>query len=260
MTVSSFIGVLGTLGLVLGLLLVTLRLLKRLSVTTATGLAPLPLRVEQRLAVGPRQGIAIVRIGTRVVAVSTGEGGVRRIADVTDDAEALNPTTETDGSEPINTMGAGDPTAPTGFGNILRTAIKRSLPLVFALACALPSMGAQATKAPATAPATAPAKAAAKAATKTAIKAPAGKGTAKPATPVAQTPVQPTAGRADTMIVTADELIVQVWSGEGADADADGDTLTRRRNHVSYLLEAARLAVRAAMRAGDEIDLHQGDV
>lgn len=63
-------------------------------------------------------------------------------------------------------------------------------------------------------------------------------------------------GRADTMLVTADELIVQVWSGEGG----NGDTLTRRRNHVSYLLEAARLAVRAAMRAGDEIDLHRGDV
>jgi hypothetical protein len=63
-------------------------------------------------------------------------------------------------------------------------------------------------------------------------------------------------GRADTMLVTADELIVQVWSGEGG----NGDTLTRRRNHVSYLMEAARLAVRAAMRAGDEIDLHQGDV
>jgi hypothetical protein len=63
-------------------------------------------------------------------------------------------------------------------------------------------------------------------------------------------------GRADTMLVTADELIVQVWSGEGG----NGDTLTRRRNHVSYLMEAARLAVRAAMRAGDEIDLHRGDV
>lgn len=192
MTVSSFIGVLGTLGLVLGLLLVTLRLLKRLSVTTATGLAPLPLRVEQRLAVGPRQGIAIVRIGTRVVAVSTGEGGVRRIADVTDDAEALNPTTDTDGSEPTITMGAGDSAAPTGFGNILRTAIKRSLPLVLALACALPSMGAQATTT-ATPTTTAPA-------TKTATKAPAGKGAAKPATPIVQPVVQPTAGRADTMI------------------------------------------------------------
>ncbi len=63
-------------------------------------------------------------------------------------------------------------------------------------------------------------------------------------------------GRADTMLVTADELIVQVWSG---DPD-DSLTLTRRRNHISYLMEAARLAVRAAMRAGDEIDLHRGDV
>jgi hypothetical protein len=64
-------------------------------------------------------------------------------------------------------------------------------------------------------------------------------------------------GRADTMLVTADELIVQVWSGEGG---GNGDTLTRRRNHVSYLLEAARLAVRAAMRAGDEIELRRGNV
>jgi hypothetical protein len=65
-------------------------------------------------------------------------------------------------------------------------------------------------------------------------------------------------GRADTMLVTADELIVQVWSGESE--GGNGDTLTRRRNHVSYLMEAARLAVRAAMRAGDEIDLYRGDV
>jgi hypothetical protein len=64
-------------------------------------------------------------------------------------------------------------------------------------------------------------------------------------------------GRADTMLVTADELIVQVWSGEG-DPD-DSLTLTRGRNHVSYLMEAARLAVRAAMRAGDEIELRRGD-
>ena len=60
--------------------------------------------------------------------------------------------------------------------------------------------------------------------------------------------------RADAMIVTADELIVQLWSGGGT----SNDSLTRRRNHVSYLLEAARLAVRAAMRAGDELDVHRG--
>jgi hypothetical protein len=60
-------------------------------------------------------------------------------------------------------------------------------------------------------------------------------------------------GRADTMLVTADELIVQLWSSEGGSSEG----LTRRRNHVSYLLEAARLAVRAAMYAGDELDLHR---
>jgi hypothetical protein len=60
--------------------------------------------------------------------------------------------------------------------------------------------------------------------------------------------------RADAMIVTADELIVQLWSGGGTSSDS----LTRRRNHVSYLLEAARIAVRAAMKAGDELDLHRG--
>jgi flagellar biosynthetic protein FliP len=193
MTVSSFVGVLGTLGLVLGLLLITLRLLKRLSVTTSTGLAPLALRVEQRLAIGPRQGIAIVRIGSRVVAVSTGEGGVRRIADVTDDAESLNPSTGGDGADLTTPVGAGNPNAPAGFGNILRTAIKRSIPLVVALACALPTLGAQAaTKAATNTPTKAP--------TKAATKAPAGTTTAKPAPPVAQTAVQPTAGRADTMI------------------------------------------------------------
>ena len=61
-------------------------------------------------------------------------------------------------------------------------------------------------------------------------------------------------GRADAMIVTADELIVQLWSGGGTSIDS----LTRRRNHVSYLLETARIAVRAAMKAGDELDLHRG--
>jgi hypothetical protein len=60
-------------------------------------------------------------------------------------------------------------------------------------------------------------------------------------------------GRADAMLVTADELIVQLWSGEGGGSDG----LTRRRNHVSYLMETARLAVRAAMYAGDELDLHR---
>jgi hypothetical protein len=61
--------------------------------------------------------------------------------------------------------------------------------------------------------------------------------------------------RADAMLVTADEPIVQLWSGGGT---GDSLSLTHRKNHVSYLLEAARVAVRAAMYAGDELDLHRG--
>ena len=203
MTVSSFIGVLGTLGLVLGLLLVTLRLLKRLSVTTATGLAPLPLRVEQRLAIGPRQGIAIVRIGSRVVAVSTGEGGVRRIADVTDDAQALNPSRGDDNADASTTVGGPDANASAGFGNILRTAIKRSVPLALVVAVAVQSAGAQGTT-----------KAAAKPVTKAAATTKAG---AKP-TPPAAPSIQPvaTAGRADTMITKLAPKIDLRVGGENA--------------------------------------------
>jgi hypothetical protein len=62
--------------------------------------------------------------------------------------------------------------------------------------------------------------------------------------------------RADAMLVTADELIVQLWSGGGS-GSGDNLSLTRRKNHVSYLMEAARIAVRAAMHAGDELDLHR---
>ncbi len=59
-------------------------------------------------------------------------------------------------------------------------------------------------------------------------------------------------GRADAMIVAADEPIARVWSDEGRDLDR----LTRRRGRVSYFMEAARLATRAAMRASDKLDLH----
>lgn len=41
-----------------------------------------------------------------------------------------------------------------------------------------------------------------------------------------------------------------VWSDHGADLDS----LTRRRGHVSYFMEATRLAAPATMRAGDGLD------
>ena len=88
MTIASFLGVLGVLGFVLALLIVTLRLLKRYA-PFATGTNQcLTLEVVQRLPLGPRQSIAVVRIGEKFVAVSVGDGGVRRVADVTAPAAA----------------------------------------------------------------------------------------------------------------------------------------------------------------------------
>jgi hypothetical protein len=58
-------------------------------------------------------------------------------------------------------------------------------------------------------------------------------------------------GRADTMVTAADDLIVQMWS------DDDEEERLRRRNHISYLMEAARFAVRAALHAGNQLHQHR---
>ncbi|MBI2797114.1 MAG: flagellar type III secretion system pore protein FliP [Gemmatimonadetes bacterium] len=91
MTIASFIGVLGMLGLVLGLLVFALRWLRRFAPAGGTGKGSLPLEVVQRIAVGPRQGIAIVRIGSQTVAVSVGDGGVRALLEVDPSLEEAPP-------------------------------------------------------------------------------------------------------------------------------------------------------------------------
>ncbi len=93
MPVASFIGVLGVLAIVLALLVLTLKWLRRL-VPRTTGAGALSLEVMARLPLGPRQGIAVVRIGTRRVAVSMGDGGVHTILELDADEGALSHTGE----------------------------------------------------------------------------------------------------------------------------------------------------------------------
>lgn len=92
MTFSSLVGIALTLALVLGLLAVTMRLLRKVSQGGTLGRSKggVPLEVVQRIALGPRQGIAVVRIGEQLVAVSVGEGGVRTLAEL-EPAEATAP-------------------------------------------------------------------------------------------------------------------------------------------------------------------------
>ncbi|HEX6632051.1 MAG TPA: flagellar biosynthetic protein FliO, partial [Gemmatimonadaceae bacterium] len=89
MTFGALAGVVLTLAVVLGLMAVALRLVRRLAGGTAGGRGRVPLEVVQRLALGPKQGIAVVRIGERLLAVSLGEGGIRPLAELGEAERAL---------------------------------------------------------------------------------------------------------------------------------------------------------------------------
>jgi flagellar biosynthetic protein FliP len=111
-TFSSFVGIALTLAIVLGLLAITLRVVRRMAIGPASGRGSLRMEVLRRIPLGPRQGIAVVRIGTQTVAVSVGDGGVRQLL-------VLEPEDMTD--EPV--VSAVMP-APRDFRTLLREGIR----------------------------------------------------------------------------------------------------------------------------------------
>jgi flagellar biosynthetic protein FliP len=127
-------GVLLTLGFVLGLLGIALKLLRRFAPTSSTG-TRLRMEVVQRLALGPKQGIAVIRVGERVVAVSVGEGGVNRLFEL--EAEELGGSAA---SRPGDTAAPdlGDtkrPVSPLDFKAAFKGALKTAgLVVAFAIA------------------------------------------------------------------------------------------------------------------------------
>jgi flagellar biogenesis protein FliO len=76
--------VMAALAVVLGAMSVVLRVLRRYAVTNASSRKQLKMEVIQRLSLGQRQGVAVVRIGARVMVVSMGDGGVHQIAELTE--------------------------------------------------------------------------------------------------------------------------------------------------------------------------------
>ena len=68
--------------LVFLLLGLALKRLKRFSGGIGQRRVCFAVEVVQRLALGPKQGIAVVRIGERLVAVSMGEGGIRPLVEL----------------------------------------------------------------------------------------------------------------------------------------------------------------------------------
>ncbi len=73
------LGVLAALALVLALGALCVWLLKRFGAGTLLPRTRVPVEVVQRIALGPKVGLAVVRVGEKVMALSIGEGGVRTL-------------------------------------------------------------------------------------------------------------------------------------------------------------------------------------
>ena len=89
MSLGAYTGIALALGLVLILLGLSLKLLQRLAPGSTRGKVRIPMEVVQRLSIGPKQGVAVVRIGTRFIAVSIGEGGMRHLVELGDEDAAI---------------------------------------------------------------------------------------------------------------------------------------------------------------------------
>ncbi|AHG87735.1 flagellar biosynthetic protein FliP [Gemmatirosa kalamazoonensis] len=88
MTASATLGVFVALGAVLTLLLVALRLLKRFSPTLGGARNRLPMEVVQRLPLGPKQSIVVVRVGEKVLTMAVSDGGIRQLVELDGDDRA----------------------------------------------------------------------------------------------------------------------------------------------------------------------------
>jgi len=138
---GAYMGVALALGLVLVLLGVSLKLLQRLAPGTTRGRVRIPMEVVQRMSIGPKQGIAVVRVGSRIVAVTVGEGGMRRLFEL-DDAEVAAVMAA---SAPVERVaGLTKPDFKAAFTSALKTAGIGGSLVVVLLATAFSRGGAQA--------------------------------------------------------------------------------------------------------------------
>lgn len=87
------LGVLAALAITLGLLILALKGLQRLQQGAAGRSGRVALQVLDRAATGPRQGVALVRVGERVLLVGTGDAGVHLLTELEGDdrARVLDP-------------------------------------------------------------------------------------------------------------------------------------------------------------------------
>jgi len=170
----AYVGVLLALVAILALVAVVGRAVRRFGMGGPRDRATAPLDVPQRTALGPRQGVALIRVGSRVMLVSVGDGGVHRLMQVEEDdaAHMLATAGVAPAATHVTTSIGGEPAAPRRLpaGEAFRRALAEAIgmkgpALALLLALALGASGSLAAQAvPATAAPTAPAAQAAQAA------------------------------------------------------------------------------------------------
>ena len=86
---TGFLSLTAALCVALGVCALAVALLRRLpgqSTWSGNAGGPLPLRLLQRLSTGPRQGVALLQVGSRVLVVSIAEAGTTLLAELDGDA------------------------------------------------------------------------------------------------------------------------------------------------------------------------------
>ncbi len=107
MNATSAVSVLGAFVVVLGVMAIALRLLRKYTMGNAGSRDGRQMEVLQRLALGQRQGIAVVRIDQRRFAVSMGDGGVRLLAELSENTNVPS-TILSSGSNETSSIHSGD--------------------------------------------------------------------------------------------------------------------------------------------------------
>jgi flagellar biosynthetic protein FliP len=102
-TGTGVLGAIGALVVTLGALALAAHLLRRLQGLSVPGGRALPMRVLQRVSLGPRHGILLLQIADRVLVCSISDGGTRLLTELTDAAreEALRPAGNAGGRPPL---------------------------------------------------------------------------------------------------------------------------------------------------------------
>ncbi|MEO8199717.1 MAG: flagellar type III secretion system pore protein FliP [Gemmatimonadota bacterium] len=93
---SGFLGLVAALAITFGLLALAVRLLRKMQGGSFSGGDGVPFRILRRISVGPKQGVALLRVNDRVLVISVADGGARLLTELEGEGlrQALEPPVE----------------------------------------------------------------------------------------------------------------------------------------------------------------------